>query len=166
MENINRKNYNAPGKTGFENSPAKVWHVNELTGNSTGYKTIAGYINYTASNTETITILCNDTEYPDSSVSVSRVNSGAFGRSWLYLTFNFPGNTKTHATIGNINRKDNNVTSTLKLSVSEASTSTFQNIIYEFFSHIVSNTGGLTLNNLGGGPHNNYIYFEFKLFNV
>jgi hypothetical protein len=35
MENINRKNYNAAGKTSFENSPAKVWHVNELVANTT-----------------------------------------------------------------------------------------------------------------------------------
>lgn len=35
MENINKKNYNTAGKTGFENSPAKVWHVNELIANNT-----------------------------------------------------------------------------------------------------------------------------------
>jgi hypothetical protein len=30
MNKITPKNYNAAGKTAFENSPAKVWHVNEL----------------------------------------------------------------------------------------------------------------------------------------
>lgn len=35
MEKITKKNYNDTGKTGFENSFAKVWHVNELLSNNT-----------------------------------------------------------------------------------------------------------------------------------
>jgi len=35
MGKINKQNYSNPNKTGFENSPAKVWHVNELIANTT-----------------------------------------------------------------------------------------------------------------------------------
>lgn len=157
---ITTKNYNAAGKTAFENSPAKVWHLNDLTGTTIGYKSIAGFINFTASNTETITVLSNDTGYPDVNLTVNRL-SGA--RSQLYLAFDIPGNTARYSScIAYLNKDDSANTSVNIMSVAESGTSAITNLVYNFtIQQITTGTPALLAY---GGAQPKIIYFEIKLF--
>jgi hypothetical protein len=160
MANINRKNYNAAGKSGFENSPAKVWHVNELVGTTIGYKSVAGYINFLADNTETVTILTNDTGYPDTNITIAD-NGGS--RAILNLTFDFPGNIYRYTScLGNLNLDDQLNTYVNTLSIAKNSASTTENIIYRFtIQRITSGTpAALSI----GTAQPQIIYFEFKVF--
>ena len=159
MARITTKNYNAAGKTAFENSPAKVWHLNDLTGTTIGYKSIAGFINFTASNTETVTIISNDTGYPDANVTI---NKTAGTRSQLYLAFSVPGNTTRYSScIAYLNMADSANTNVNIMSVSESGSSTTTNIVYDFIIQRIT-TGTLAL--VSFGTYSKIIYFEIKLF--
>jgi hypothetical protein len=160
MANINRKNYNAAGKSGFENSPAKVWHVNELVGTTIGYKSIAGFINFLANNTETITVVSNDTGFPDANVTITKIMSS---RSRLLLTFNLPGNEYRYTScIGNLNMPDSNNTFIDKISISKDISSTVE--VVTFFINVIR-VDATTVTNIGySGAQPQVIYFEFKVF--
>lgn len=160
MAKITKKNYNDTGKTGFENSPAKVWHVNELVGTTIGYKSIAGFINFLANGTETITVVANDTGYPDENVTVTDFG---VSRSRLYLTFNLPGNTyKYTSCIGNLNMPDSNNTYIDKISISKDGSSTTEVVTY--FINVIRVDATTVANIAYGGAVPQVIYFEFKVF--
>lgn len=160
MGKITTKNYNDTGKTGFENSPAKVWHVNELVGTTIGYKSIAGFINFLANGTETITVVANDTGYPDENVTVTDFG---VSRSRLYLTFNLPGNTyKYTSCIGNLNMPDSNNTYIDKISISKDGSSTTEVVTY--FINVIRVDATTVANIAYGGAVPQVIYFEFKVF--
>jgi len=159
MARITTKNYNAAGKTAFENSPAKVWHLNDLTGTTIGYKSIAGFINFTASNTETVTIISNDTGYPDTNVTINKL---AGARSQLYLAFSVPGNTARYSScIAYLNMADSGNTHVNIMSVSESGSSTTTNIVYDF---VIQRITAGTLALVSFGTYSKIIYFEIKLF--
>lgn len=161
MARITTKNYNAAGKTAFENSPAKVWHINDLTGTTIGYKSIAGFINFTASNTETVTIVSNDTGYPDTNITI---NKTAGARSQLYLSFSVPGNTLRYSScLAYLNRPDSANTSVNIMSVSESGSSTTTNLVYDFMIQQIGSTLPPVLLSYGGAV-SKVIYFEIKLF--
>lgn len=164
MANITKRNYNATGKTGFENSPAKVWHVNELVGTTIGYKSIAGFINFTSVPTETLTILTNDTGIPDSSITVAKNST----RAKLLLTIPIPGNTARYAAIlAKLNLADSNDTHVNTISATPNASSTTENFLYDIVIQRITNNIGVANGPISlalGGSQPNIIYFEFKLF--
>jgi len=162
MGKINKQNYSNPNKTGFENSPAKVWHVNELAGSTLGYKSISGFINFiSAGNTESVTILSNDTDIPNSSVTISKITN----RAWLNLSFSTTNVIANHALITNLNLSDeiaagSTFVNSMSVSVNPSSTPT--NIVYDL--KLLRNSTGTPVALSIGGDQPKIIYFEFKIF--
>jgi len=163
MAKINKQNYNATNKSGFENSPAKVWHVNELVGTTIGYKSIAGFINITAVGTETLTILNNDTEIDSVDITVTKPYGSRY-----FLRINVPYVKGRYTSlIVNLNVIDSNATFIVKASAMPDINTYVPGGTTEYNINIqqVNVSTGTQINYSMGSTYPQYIYFEIKYFN-